>query len=121
MFNGIFNSQAKTVRGATFILALSALISAILGLFRDRLLAGYFGAGPETGIYFAAFRIPDLIYRILILGGVLVAFLPIFAEYFSESKEKAWEMVNYVLKVFLFLLVGADLLLFLFTTWLITY
>lgn len=121
MLSRIFNSQTKTIRGATFILALSALISAILGLFRDRLLAGYFGAGPETGIYFAAFRIPDLIYRILILGGVLVAFLPIFAEYFSESKEKAWEMTNYVLNVFLFLLVAAAVILFIFTPWLIKF
>lgn len=121
MLNGIFNFQTKTIRGATFILALSALVSAILGLFRDRLLAGYFGAGPETGIYFAAFRIPDLIYRILILGGVLVAFLPIFAEYFSESKEKAWEMTNYVLNVFLFLLIAAAGILFIFTPWLIKF
>ncbi len=121
MLNGILNSQTKTIKGATFILALSALISAILGLFRDRLLAGYFGAGPETGIYFAAFRIPDLIYRILILGGILVAFLPIFAEYFSESKEKAWEMTNYVLNVFLFLLVAGAIVLFIFTPWLIKF
>jgi putative peptidoglycan lipid II flippase len=121
MLNGIINSQTKTIRGATFILALSALISAILGLFRDRLLAGYFGAGPETGIYFAAFRIPDLIYRILILGGVLVAFLPIFAEYFSESKEKAWEMTNYILNVFLFLLIVAASALFIFIPWLIKF
>jgi len=117
--NGFLNSETKSIKGATFILAASSLVSAVLGLFRDRLLAGFFGAGPETGIYFAAFRIPDLIYRILILGGVLVAFVPIFAEYFSESKEKAWEMVNYVLNVFLFLLVGAALLLFIFTPWLI--
>jgi len=35
-----------------------------------------------------------LIYNILILGGILVAFLPIFAEYFIEKKKKAWQMAK---------------------------
>ncbi len=96
-------------------MAVSALISALLGLFRDRLLAGYFGAGSETSIYFAAFRIPDLIYKVLILGGVLVAFLPIFAEYFVKNQKQAWQMTNYVLNVFLFLLVLTSLTFFILT------
>ena len=86
MLNGILNSQTKTIRGATFILALSALISAILGLFRDRLLAGYFGAGPETGIYFAAFRIPDLIFVLIVTGALSSIFIPHFSKYRNESE-----------------------------------
>ena len=88
MFNHIFNSQTKTVTFAAFLLAISGLISRILGLIRERLIAGRFGAGQESDIYFAAFRIPDFVYGILIVGGITVAFLPIFSEYFENKREK---------------------------------
>jgi len=68
MFDRIFNSQTKTITFAALILGFSAFGSRALGLIRDRLLAGEFGAGSELDIYFAAFRIPDFVYGILIIG-----------------------------------------------------
>ncbi len=88
MIKKIFYSQTKTVTFAAFILAISSLISKILGLLRDRLLAGYFGASRELDIYFAAFRIPDFIYAVLIMGGMTAVFLPLFADYFEKYKGK---------------------------------
>jgi len=117
--NGILNSEAKTVGGATGILVIFSLISGFFGLLGDRLLAARFGAGIEASVYFAAFRIPDLVYNVLILGGILVAFLPIFAEYFAENREKAWQMVNHVLSVFFFLLAFCALILFILSPWLV--
>jgi putative peptidoglycan lipid II flippase len=113
MINRVFNSQTKSISGAAAILAVSTILSGILGLIRDRLLAATFGAGIETSIYFAAFRVPDLVYNILILGGILVAFLPLFSEYFSQNPEEAWQMTNYVLNAFLILLVLVCFILFL--------
>lgn len=108
----LFNSQTKTVGGAAGILVFFSLISGFLGLLSNRLLAAKFGAGLEASVYFAAFKIPDLVYNILISGGILVAFLPIFSEYFAESKEKAWDMANRVLNVFFFLLAVFSAILF---------
>ena len=54
MYNYIFNSKSKTITSAAGILAVAALISGLLGLFRDRLLAGNFGAGDELDIYYGA-------------------------------------------------------------------
>ena len=81
------------------------MITGILALFRDRLLAGRFGAGQSLDVYFAAFRIPDLIYGILIAGGIISVFLPIFSESFGRDKEKAWYFVNTVINCFLVLLI----------------
>ena len=111
MIKNILNSQTKTVTFAAFLLAVSSLISRILGLFRDRLLAGSFGAGEELDIYFAAFRIPDFVYGILIAGGITAAFLPVFSEYFQGDEEnrkwspQALEFASNTLNCFLFLLV----------------
>ena len=105
MFNRFFNSQTKTVTFAAILLGASALISRLLGLIRDRLLAGRFGAGEELDIYFAAFRIPDFVYGIFIMGGITAVFLPIFSEYFKNKEKGAWEFANNLLNCFLFLLV----------------
>ena len=87
MFAKLFNSQTKTVTFAATLLGLSALISRFLGLIRDRLLAGKFGAGEELDIYFAAFRIPDFVYGILIMGGVAAVFLPVFSNILEKTKK----------------------------------
>ncbi len=101
MFNRIFDSQTKTINSAALTVAVFSLISRVLGLFRDRILAGTFGASSELDVYYAAFRIPDFIYNILIAGGVVVAFLPLFSEYFAKDRETAWKFANNVLNIFL--------------------
>ncbi|MFC1663691.1 murein biosynthesis integral membrane protein MurJ [Patescibacteria group bacterium] len=105
MIKRFLNSQAKTITFAAVLLSVSGLVSRFLGLIRDRLLAGEFGAGETLDVYFAAFRIPDFVYGILILGGIVAAFLPVFSEYFQKDKEKAFELTNNVLNCFLVLLV----------------
>jgi putative peptidoglycan lipid II flippase len=113
--NRIFNYQTKTVGSAGLILAISALISRFLGVVRDWLLARSFGAGAELDIYFTAFKIPDFIYNVLILGGALVAFLPLFSEYFVRERKEAWKFSTNCLNIFLLLLVSVSILLFIFT------
>jgi len=113
-FYQILNSQTRSVTFAAFLIAVSAGISGFLALLRDGLLAGTFGVWSETNSYFAAFRINDFFYNLFIVGGLVVAFLPLFAEYQSKGKGKAWEMTNYVLNFFLFLLLLTALFIFIF-------
>ena len=105
MIKRFFNSQTKSITFAALLLGISSLLSGLLGLVRDRLLAGRFGAGPELDVYFAAFRIPDFVYGILITGGIAAAFLPIFSEYFKKNEEEAWQFTSNVLNCFLVFLV----------------
>jgi len=120
-FNKILNSRTKTVTFAAFLVGLSAGISAVLGLIRDRLLAGTFGAGINTDIYFAAFRIPDFVYGILVVGGITAAFLPVFSEYFQRNSKEGWELTNNVLNCFLILLISICLILAIFTPLIINF
>jgi len=106
-----FNYQTKTVTLSALILAISTVLSGLLGLIRDFLLAKRFGAGP-LDVYFAAFKIPDFVYNVLILGGISVAFLPLFSEQFSKDKKTAWQFTSNCLNVFLFLLIFLCLILF---------
>ena len=55
-------SPVHGLQAAVYVLAASAVLSSILALVRDRLFAHTFGAGVELDLYYAAFRIPDLIF-----------------------------------------------------------
>ena len=70
-------AQAKmSVKSAAIILASSTLISALLGLFRDRLLNSYYLGTYPTGIdaYTAAFTVPDFMFFILTSGFVGIVY-----------------------------------------------
>ena len=66
-------------------MAVASLVSRLFGLIRDRTLAAHFGAGDVLDAYFAAFKIPDLIFNLLILGALSSAFIPIFTEYIQKK------------------------------------
>lgn len=62
--------EVTGLQRAVYVLALFALLSSVLALVRDRLLAHLFGAGTTLDLYYAAFRIPDLIF---VATGALVS------------------------------------------------
>lgn len=76
-----FGAQSHTVGSVAAILLLSGIGSRLLGLWRDWILAGLYGAGRELDIYYAAFRLPDLLFTLLVVGALSSAFLPIFTSY----------------------------------------
>jgi putative peptidoglycan lipid II flippase len=109
----ILNSQTKTITFAAFLLFLSALLSRFLGLLRDNLLANLF-VKQETDVYFAAFLLPDFLYGVLITGGIVAAFLPIFAENFKTSHSQARALTNNIFTIFFIALILISLLLVVF-------
>jgi len=65
--------EVRSIYAAAYILAFSALLSSILALFRDRILAHLFGAGPSLDLYYAAFRIPDMVF--IGIGALVSAYM----------------------------------------------
>jgi len=61
-------------------IGLATLASRILGYARDIALASVFGAGPLTDAFFVAFRIPNLLRRLLAEGALSTAIIPVFSE-----------------------------------------
>ncbi len=114
MIKRILNFKSKTIAFSAALIAFSTGVSALLGLLRDRLLAGYFGAGESLDVYFAAFRIPDFIYGIVITGGIVAAFLPVFSESLEKNKEEGWKLANNTLNLIFLILLALCAVLFLF-------
>ena len=90
----------QSIAAAALIISLAGVASRLLGLLRDRILAGQFGAGDTLDAYYAAFRIPDLIYNLMIVGALSAAFIPVFTELIAEEKEEeAWKLSSGVLSL----------------------
>ncbi|MFZ1626903.1 MAG: murein biosynthesis integral membrane protein MurJ [Candidatus Moraniibacteriota bacterium] len=98
----------ETLGGSAFIIALAGVASRVLGFIRDRLLASSFGAGDVLDAYYAAFRLPDLVYGFLVLGALSAAFIPVFTELMAhDEKERAWRLAQGVLQWLVVVLGGS--------------
>jgi len=85
---------------AAYILATFAFASQILGLLRDRILAYAFGAGHTLDLYYAAFRIPDLLFATVASLFSIYALLPILSRLESEKEGLMMSFLRNTLVVF---------------------
>ena len=65
-------SGNKSIAKAAGVVGASTFLSRILGFIRDVVVAKYFGAGLSADAFFVAFRIPNLLRRLLAEGALTV-------------------------------------------------
>src|SRR5262249_56519349 len=75
----------------------AALLAGVLGFVRDMVVALAFGAGPVTDAFFVAFRIPNMLRRLLAEGALSTAVVPVFSEYVeTRTREQFVAMLRAV-------------------------
>lgn len=94
MIRKLLTCKIDSITVAAGLVAVSSLISRFLGIFRDRILAGQFGAGDTLDVYYAAFRIPDFIFNLIVLGAISAGFIPILTVLIKSSKNKAKNLIS---------------------------
>lgn len=83
-------NKAGSVSGGT-------LISRILGYARDMLIANFFGATMAADAFFVAYKIPNLLRRLLGEGSLSTSFIPVYTEFLTtKTKKDSQELVNAV-------------------------
>lgn len=93
-------SFANTVVGGAAIIAVASLLSRVVGLVRENLFAKAFGAGSTLDMYNAAFKVPDLIFNIVVLGALSASFVPVYIERRTKGgQESANVMTSAVLNL----------------------
>jgi putative peptidoglycan lipid II flippase len=91
--------KASLARSAG-IVAGAFVISRMLGLVREVVLARQFGTSEALGAYISAFRIPDLLFLVIMAGAFGSAFIPVFSGLLGEGEEeKAWKLASVVLNL----------------------
>lgn len=98
----LINSQQNTVLSAATLIMVMIVVSRVLGLVRQRVLANYFAPG-DLSLFFAAFRLPDTIFEVLVFGTFSSAFIPVFTKALKEGEKRAWEIAGRVVTIGLML------------------
>lgn len=107
--------MTKEIRGlheAAYLLAVFAFLSQVLALVRDRAFAHFFGAGPVLDAYFAAFKIPDLLFAFLTLFISSFALIPLIVERGGSDSKETHRLIGSVLALFGVVTIGVSVLLF---------
>lgn len=89
------------------LLALMNIINGVLGLLRDRFLAAEFGASRSLDIYYAAFRLPDILFSLSLFFIASTAFIPLFIAREEESPKKAQEFFDSLVTIFVIAMIIA--------------
>lgn len=105
-FFAIVGLEIKGMHQAAYVLAAFALGSQLLALLRDRLLASTFGASETLDLYYAAFRLPDLLFVGVASLLSLYALLPVLSKIEAENPGLVLSFLRKLLLLF-FVGIGA--------------
>src|ERR671923_2187256 len=110
----------RQVVGALGSIGAATLASRVLGFVRDMVVARAFGAGPITDAFFVAFRIPNILRRLLAEGALSTAVIPVFTEYAStRSRDDFRRLLRAILGAALLVLGATAVLGILTTPWIV--
>ena len=114
----ILVQRQKSIFSATLVLAITFLISALLGFLRTRFLYSAFFkcCVLELDAYNAAFRIPDLIFKLLVTGALSASFIPVFSSLLHKSKKEAYLTASAVINLLLVVFTIISVFAFIFAT-----
>ncbi len=107
----IFSSKQTSIFSAASVIMIMIVASRVLGLVRQRVLAHFFEPN-ELSLFFAAFRLPDLLFEVLVWGTFSSAFIPVFTKSLQKGRKNAWKIAGSVTNIsFLIFLVFAVLII----------
>jgi putative peptidoglycan lipid II flippase len=91
-------SEHRSVLRSTSTISALTLLSRVFGYIRDNRITALLGTGDLADAYSIAFRIPNILRRLVGEGAVSAAYIPVFSQYVAEDRRReAWEFVNAIL------------------------
>ena len=115
----IRESASSSLLKSTGIVGVMTLLSRVLGLVRDVVVANFFGASAGADAFFVAFKIPNFFRRLFAEGAFSQAFVPVFSEYKTQrSVRDVRQLANVVSGCLGFVLLVVTLLAMAGAPWL---
>jgi len=101
-----------SIARASAIMIVTLVGSRVLGWLRLSVIGAHFGETPELDAFWAAFKIPDAIFGLVVAGALASAFIPVFTSYLAREREdEAWHVAASVMNAVLILLVGFSIVM----------
>jgi putative peptidoglycan lipid II flippase len=103
----------RSVAIAAAVIALGNVISRLLGLVREQVMAALFGASAATDAFVVASAVPQIVYDLLVGGAISAALVPVFVDAIDDE-ERLWRLLSTVLTLVALVLTGVAVVLGLF-------
>src|SRR5256886_15453495 len=109
-----------SVARASIVMIGPLIASRILGWLRLSVIGATFGATPQLDAVWAAVKLPNALFELLVAGALASAFIPVFVGYLAKEREKeAWHVASSVMNVLILSLVGVSAVMWLAAPWLV--
>lgn len=104
--------HARKLAAASLIVMAGFVVSRLLGLVRNIVVAQQFGTGREYEAFVAALTVPDLVFQVLAGGAVGSAFIPVFKDYFARDDDGgAWHLTSQLMTLALLVTIPVSIVL----------
>ncbi len=116
--SNLLHRRQNSILSASLVLAVTFGISAILGFLRSRFLYAQFFkcCTADLDVYNAAFRLPDLIFKLLVTGALSASFIPVFSTYLQKDSKKAYQLASAIINILSVVFIFAAVIVLVFTT-----
>jgi putative peptidoglycan lipid II flippase len=109
-----------SIARASLVMIAALIASRILGWLRLSVFGAAFGETPQLDAFWAAFRIPDALFNLVVAGALASAFIPVFAGYLAkENEDEAWHVASSVMNVLVLALVVLSGVMWLAAPWIV--
>ena len=113
-------TESRKITRSAGVVSFFTLMSRILGLLRDMVLARYFGSNRIADAFFVAFRIPNFLRRLFAEGSLTIALIPVFTEYLKKnSRQEALQMARVIFTLLSIILVFISIVGILLSPWIV--
>lgn len=118
----LLNREFRNINQAAIILGFFTLVSQILAMFRDRMFAHYLGPSATLDVYYASFKIPDLLFVSVASLASITVLLPFLVEKIGVNEKgelnggsaSARKLLHDIFTVFLLVMIGVSVIAFIF-------
>ncbi len=106
----------SNIFAAAFVIAVTYGVSMVLGILRERILVAkfYLCCREQLDVYYAAFRLPDTIFQLVVIGALSSAFIPVFSEKLAKDQKEAYRLSSSLINLLLVLFFVLSVIIFIF-------
>jgi putative peptidoglycan lipid II flippase len=113
-------ARERHILANSLLVAASFTLAAGMGLVRNMIIAHHFGLGEELDAFYAAFKLPDLLFTVVAGGALATAFIPVLTTYLAkDDRAGAWRLASTITNLVVIVVSGLALLAALFAPWLV--
>lgn len=98
----IIFAKQTSILSSTLVISAMMIVARVFGYLRYNVLTNFFTTA-ELDLFFAAFRLPDILFEVIITGALTTTFIPFFLKY-KDKPEQQTRQISTIINVFMILM-----------------